>query len=635
MTRYVESSSSSSQVNSNVIIHKSNSIEVTQASQECENESEETIRIGYIIDYISGRQVRATAEEVEAVQVFARRLVEDFNYPKDLITTRPQFKVRARSSEERARSYPVDITVFTAKRKLEDDAFIIVECKRKTRNDGERQLKIYLSLSSARIGVWFNGDDHLYIYKRYLPDGTIEWSYLPTIPKYGQTVEDIGLLRRNELAAPVDLKGHFRGIRNYLAGNATGITRDQALAEAVMSILFCKIFDELNTPPNDLPRFRTAVDEPADRVLARVADLFTHVKEEYPDVFQQHEVISLDQDSLRYVVGELQNFAITESNRDAIGDAFEVFVGPAVRGEEGQFFTPRNVVQMMVKIIDPQPGEMVIDPACGSGGFLVVALEYIWKKIEEQSKVNKWTSSILERRKRDIATRCMRGIDKDSFLAKVTKAYMAIIGDGRGGIYCEDSLNTPYLWAPIAQTQIQLGSFDVVITNPPFGSKIKVTGAQKLSQYRLARKWRLPRGGDWVEEQSVKADQSPQILFIERCVQLLKPGGRLGIVLPESIFGMSNYGYVQKYLLDNFKLRAFISLPEEIFQPYTHAKTCVVILENSPPDNDEDIVMAIADWCGHDSRGNPTIRCAEDGTRVLLDDLPTIADNISRRLSWR
>jgi len=109
----------------------------------------------------------------------------------------------------------------------------------------------------------------------------------------------------------------------------------------------------------------------------------------------------------------------------------------------------------------------------------------------------------------------------------------------------------------------------------------------------------------------------------------------MGIVLPESIFGMSNYGYVVRYLYDNFKLKAFISLPEEVFQPHTHAKTCVVILENAPPEEDEEILMAIADWCGHDSRGNPTIRRQEDGSFALLDDIPLIADHLGSLLRWR
>ena len=136
---------------------------------------------GHISDYISGGTVRATPEEVEAVQVFAKRLVEDFNYPKELITTRPQFRVRARPSGQRSRGCPVDIAVFSDQRKLDDNAYILVECKRKTRRDGEKQLRLYLTMSAAPIGVWFNGKDHVYLHKNYRPNGTIEWVTLPAM----------------------------------------------------------------------------------------------------------------------------------------------------------------------------------------------------------------------------------------------------------------------------------------------------------------------------------------------------------------------------------------------------------------------------------------------------------------------
>lgn len=596
----------------------------------------EDIPAGHIVDYISGKLVKATPEEVEAVQVFAQRLVEDFGYPKEVITTRPQFRVRPRPSAERTRGYPVDIAVFDDTAKLEDNAFILVECKRKTRKDGEKQLQLYLSMSSAQIGVWFNGNDHLYLHKKYVQDGTLEWIQLPTIPRYGQLISDIGLLTREQLTIPTNLRAVFRDIRNHLAGNTTGITRDQALAEEIMALLFCKIVDELNTLPGDLPEFRIAVEEPSARVASRIRTLFNAVKQDYSDVFRPEDIISLDDESLRYVIGELQNYVVTEAARDAVGEAFEVFIGPATRGEEGQFFTPRNVVKAMVDLLNPKPGEHIIDPACGSGGFLIASVEHIWKKLEDEANAKSWSERQLERRRKDISSRCIRGIDKDSFLAKVTKAYMAIIGDGRGGIFCDDSLAEPESWNEDTRTSVKLKKFDLVLTNPPFGSKIKVRGEHKLAQFHLARRWKqLKKGGtDWSETETLLTEQSPQILFIERCIQLLKPGGRLAIILPESVFGMPVYGYVVKYLFENFRLRAFVSLPEEVFQPSTHAKTCIVILENCAPADDDQIQMAIADWCGHDSRGNPTVRTDQEGNRSLLDDLPDIALNLQPRLPW-
>lgn len=589
---------------------------------------------GLIEDFVSGVRVKPTPEEVEAVQVFSKRLIEDLGYPKSHVQTRPQHRVRIRPSQEgRERGYPVDIAVFASPEKLEDQAYIIVECKRPTRADGERQLKIYLSMSTASLGVWFNGKDHLYLLKKHTRGGELEWIVLPTLPKFGQAVGDIGSLRRGELNVPSNLKAVLRDIRNHLAGNTRGITRDQELAQEIIALLFCKIFDELDKAPEDSVDFRASVSDSPTIVRKRLAAIFERVKREYSDVFRKTDSISLDDDSIKHVVGELQNFAISEATRDAIGDAFEVFIGPAVRGEEGQFFTPRNVVQMVIDLLDPRPGETLVDPACGSGGFLIVALEHMWEKLEADSKRKKWTADALATKKREVAQRCVRGLDKDSFLTRVTKAYMAIIGDGRGGVFCEDALDKPERWAPDAYGKIPLESFDIVVTNPPFGSKIKVTGAQKLSQYHLAHRWKAPRkeGEDWECTDKLHTDQAPQILFIERCIQLLRDGGRMAIVLPEGVFGMPVHGYVVKWLYENYRLRAFISLPEEVFQPYTHAKTCVVVLEKSAPKASDRIEMAIADWCGHDSRGNPTYRATPSGP-VLLDDLPEIAKQLRGRL---
>lgn len=593
--------------------------------------------VGTIADYISGQRVKATPEELEAVQVFSRRLVEDLRYPREVITTRPQFRVRQRPSDEsRTRGFPVDIAVFSSEKKLEDEVQIIVECKRQSRKDGEKQLKIYLGLCSASIGVWFNGNEHIYLHKKLLKSGEIEWVYLPTLPKYGQSLSDIGSLTRSQLTLPSNLKAVFRDIRNHLAGNTTGITRDQDLAQEIMAILFCKIFDELDKAPEEAVDFKTAVDDKPAVVRKRIGQIFEKVKDEYRDVFRSSDTISLDPESLKYVVGELQNYVVSDAERDVIGEAFEVFVGPAVRGEEGQFFTPRNVVKAIVEIMDPKPGESIIDPACGSGGFLTVALEHVWLKLEAEGKRKRWSPDVLATKKRETAMRCFRGMDKDSFLTRVTKAYMAIIGDGRGGIFCEDSLDEPKNWRGETQALIVPGSFDCILTNPPFGSKIKVTGTHKLAQYDLGHKWKLSReeGGDWEMTETLHTDQPPQVLFIERCMQLLKDDGRLAMVLPESIFGMPVYGYVVKWIYDNYRIRAFISLPEEVFQPSTHAKTCVVILEKAPPSEKDVIEMAIADWCGHDSRGNPTIRVV-NGKNVLLDDLPKISEEMRKKVTWQ
>jgi type I restriction enzyme M protein len=584
---------------------------------------------GYIRDFISGRPVRETPEEVNAVQVFARRLVEDFGYPQENIITRPQYRVRRRPSETK-KSYPVDIAVFSDSSKRDEKLLMVVECKAPKIEEGRKQLEDYLTLSDAQLGVWFNGGSldgrsHLYLRKEF-PGGKLSFTELPTLPRYGQRVEDIGKYYRRDLKVTEQLKSVLRDIRNHLAGMVKGTTRDEAMAREIINILFCKVFDEINTGPDELVEFRAGIGEKPAEIKKRIFGLLKQVKERFDDVFTASDTIKLDAESLAYVVGELQTYSVTESKRDVIGDAFEVFMGPALRGEEGQFFTPRNVVHMVVDILDPEVDELLIDPACGSGGFLIAALDHVWKKVEQIGTKKKWKADKIREEQKHVATRYFRGIEKDDFLAKVTKAYMAIVGDGRGGIFCENSLASPSSWDAVMKDKIQLGKFDVVMTNPPFGSKIKVKGPEVLSQYDLGRKPKRDKSTGLYERTSkLHAKQPPQLLFIERCIQLLKPGGRLGIVIPESIMGMPTYTDIVQWLRKKVRIIGVVSMPEELFQPHTHAKTAVVFIKNEEPSPEDQIFMSVVEWCGHDSRGNATIRRLDDGKDELLDDVPKVS----------
>ena len=590
----------------------------------------EFVKPGYIQDFISGQTVKASPEEIESVQVFSRRLVEDYGYPKSVLQTRPQFRVRIRPSDE-AKGYPVDIAVFSKETKTEDDLFMVVECKKKNRKDGLAQLKLYLDMSPAEIGVWFNGDEHVYLRKVHKKSGGREYHELPNIPRYGQRIEDIGLFKRSDLVPPSNLKAVFRDLRNHLAGSTTGITRDEALAQEIINVLFCKILDEQETAPGEMVTFRAGLDEDAKEIRKRILGLFEKVKTAvFDDVFLKSDTITLDPESLRYVVGELQNYCVMDADRDAIGDAFEVFIGPALRGTEGQFFTPRNVVKMIVDILDPKPGERIIDPSCGSGGFLITALAHVWGHVQEEAKRKNWTERQRIKREVEVATDCFRGIDKDAFLAKVCKAYMALIGDGRGGIFCENSLLPPKEWHPVAQSKVGLGTFDIVLTNPPFGAKIPIKGTAVLGQYELGYKWgrdketKEPTRGAKLEDK-----RSPQILFLERCLQLLKPGGRMGIVLPESILGNPSYEYLVAFMQRHTIIRGVVTMPEALFKTSgkggTHTKVSVLFLEKKASKGDHNIFMSDVKWCGHDSRGNPTLRKdPATGKMALLDEVPLV-----------
>lgn len=588
------------------------------------------IKEGYIEDYISGTPVKETPEEVEAVQVFSEALVQDYGYPKKLLQTRPQFRVRIRPSDTK-KEYPIDIAVFSKEPKDEDGIYIIVECKKKSRKDGLIQLQDYLRFSKAKLGVWFNGEERLFIKKIEL-DGEILFEEIPNIPRYGQRLEDIGKFKRQDLTKPHNLKSIFRAVRNHLAGNTVGTTRDEVLAQQLINVVFCKIYDEKFTKPDDIVSFRAGINESPKEVKRRILDIFEKVKSKYKEVIDFSDKISLDEKSLLYVAGELQNYCITESERDVIADAFETFIGYSLKGAQGQFFTPRNVVKLMVEIINPTADELVIDPACGSGGFLVESLKHVWNHLDKQAEKFGWSDLALHEEKIATAIHNIRGVEKDEFLSKVAKAYMAIIGDGKGGIFCEDSLELPKNWKEKTQQNIELGKFDVLLTNPPFGKDIKVIGEEKMKQYRLGYKWKED-DRDFETTNKLKKEEQPQILFIERSLQLLKDGGRMGIVLPETFFHAPKLRYVMDFIRSH-NIQWLIDLPHNTFRPHNNAKCVVVILQKDKPQQPE-INMAVAEEMGHDHQGKEIYRwdlkTKKIDRSILWDDIPLIIGEFKKK----
>ena len=582
------------------------------------------IKDGYILDYVSGTQVKATPEEVDAVQVYSKILVEDYGYPKSHITTHPQHRVKVRPSDTK-KEYPIDIAVFSDDKKNEDDISIIIECKKKNRKDGKTQLQDYLRFSKSPLGVWFNGEERLFL-KKIEKEGKVLFEEIPNIPKFGQRIEDVGKFKRSDLKPATNLKNVFKAMRNYLAGNVVGATRDEVFAQQLINLIFCKIYDEKFTKPNDMVSFRAGIDEKPTEVKDRILELFNKVKKNYNDVIDSSDEIILDEYSLTYIVGELQQYSILESTRDAVSDAFEVFIGHALKGGQGQFFTPRNVVKMVVELVDPSHENKIIDPACGSGGFLVESLRYIWNKAELEFDALGWPRHEIEIEKQKIAIKNIRGIDKDYFLSKVAKAYMALLGDGRGGVYCENSLENPNHWNKTTKDEIKMEYFDVVMTNPPFGSKIPIKGEDILKQYDLAHSYKEDKKTGKYIKDKLQPKETPQILFIERCLQLLKPNGKLAIVLPDGILGNDSLVYLREWILDKAQILAAIDVPIETFMPYTSTKTSILILRKLEKDEviaDYNIFMCICETCGHNRRGQ----------EIESDDISMVSEQYKKWLN--
>ncbi|MGB8226553.1 MAG: N-6 DNA methylase [Sedimentisphaerales bacterium] len=414
-----------------------------------------------------------------------------------------------------------------------------------------------------------------------------------------------------------NLKFIFRDIRDYCAGNVTGISRDEKIAQNIMRLLFCKIFDEKAKHDNELVDFANRPNENLQEFGDRITKLFTNAKTKYPDIFPDEESIELPITDLSLIVSKFEEYSIISTDRDVIADAFEELIGTTFRGGEGQFFTPRNVVQMMIDVLQPKSNERILDPACGSGGFLAYILKYLIKH-------NASGYNII-------------GIDKDLFLSKLAKVYLTLIGEENYHIFCENSLEEPSKWEDTTQKVISLNSFDLILTNPPFGAKIPVVGRDLLRQFKLGHKWDY--SDKWEITPTLLDKQPPQVLFIERCLQLLNDKGRMGIVLPEGIFGNSSDRYIWEFINQNATIIGVVSLPQETFQPSTHTKTSVLFLEKGKS-RPKTLFMAIPIAAGHNKNGKETYKMNPDGSfifdsqgnKILDDDLPLVAERFQKHL---
>jgi type I restriction enzyme M protein len=419
------------------------------------------------------------------------------------------------------------------------------------------------------------------------------------------------VLSKKDLLPINNLKSIFREIRDYFAGNVTGITRDEKIAQNIMRVLFCKIYDEKNTAENEPVRVSNRPCESLDEFQKRITGVFENVKNKYADIFEPEESIEIEPAELAFIISKLECYSILDAERDIIADAFEELIGKTFRGGEGQFFTPRNIVQMMVTVLQPGENERIIDPACGSGGFIAHI-------------VNLFIHN-------GIKTHNIFGIDKDLFLSRLAKIFLTMLGENEYHIYCENSLERPSVWKDETKRRIQLNSFDVILTNPPFGAKIPVVGDDLLRQFELGHRWKKQKGS-WLLTTELRGRQPPQILFIERIIQLLKEGGRAGIVLPEGIFGNPSDRYVWDYIRKYASVLGVVSLAQEAFQPSTHTKTSVLFLEKKNTAR-KSIFMACAEKIGHNKNGKEMYKLHEAGGFVLNKQGEKIIDDDTREIA--
>lgn len=581
-----------------------------------DNSSSLKLKEGYIQDKATGKLVDGRKPEEPVRQEYEKILNEDYDYAYEQIDIEVSIQRGTKGKEKKDRDR-ADIVIYKtkdkAKRDQNEDVLGIVETKRPHREDGIRQLMSYMSASSCNWGVWTNGEEIEYLYKN-LSTGEIKRDYVFQIPSNGQSFEDIGRLAKDKLKPAKNLKPIFKRILNILYAN-TNISRREKLGSEMIRLLFCKIWDEKydQTKP---PKFKIGFKDRPEDVKRNIEELFNEVKKELVEdgVFEESEKIVIDPKSVAYVVGELEQYSLMKTDKDIIGNAFEIFAESKFVGEKGEFFTPREVVKMCVKIIDPKPREKILDPACGSAGFLIYALEHVWKEMDTNSHYK--GSPNLEREKKELAEKYFAGIDKEIDLVKIAKAYMAIVGDGRGSIVQQNTLHNFEDWDGRARLVLTNDGktpkkVDVILTNPPFGAKIKIQEKEVLEQFDLGHKWRWDKENNkWIMTKETQKTE-PQLLFIERCLDFLNENGRMAIILPDGVFGNPTDGWVRQWIRERTEILAIVDCPPDTFMPHTHTKTSVLFLrkyKKSEHKENYPIFCSVVKKCGHDPRGTDILK---------------------------
>lgn len=605
------------------------------------NKMMEELKEGYIYDYATGKPVDSKKPEEEIRQNTEIDLCENHFYDKDLLDIEVKIQ-RGEKHSKKNKDERADIVIYKSKDKNKRNQFkdilAIIETKRPNKREGVAQLKSYMTATSSIWGVWTNGKDVEYLFKD--TNGEIKENQFFSIPRCGESIEDIGKLSKEKLVPIKSLKPKFKRMLEKLYANTTNMSRRERLGSEMIKLIFCKIWDEKYEADN-LPKFRVGKlteqnrNEELKETAKRIEELFVEVKKDLieDDIFGKYEKIEIDNKSLAYVVGELQNFSLTKTEKDVVGDAFEVFAESKFAGEKGEFFTPRQIVQMVIKFLNIQPENTIIDPACGSGGFLIYATEDIWEKMKNNRKYR--NSPNFEELKKNLAQRTIYGIDKELDLVKICKAYMTIIGDGRSKIMQENTLHDfkEYQDKPkeLLFKDGELKKFDFVLTNPPFGSKTKVD-KQEAKIFDLGNKWK-EENGKW-KKLSKPKDTETQVLFIERCLDFLKDGGKLAIVLPETYFFSPKTKYVLNYVKKH-NIIAIFDLPHNSFRPHCNAKTCLLILQKNKPQNKK-IFMAVAEQMGNDHLGREMHKYDLENHKILpeiWDDTKEIIKEIEGKKS--
>lgn len=614
---------------------------------------------GKIRDYIDGT-IRVDTPEEYVRQTVEKRLINEHKYSKDQIKI--EYGVQMGSGKKRA-----DIVIFPKdatdeEKKEQDNIWLIIECKKEAvkptdKNNGIEQLKSYMAAcGNCEWGMWTNGM-HKEVWRKVKNEqGRYVYEEFNDIPSADGTTDEDERPNRNTLikAYEDNLLFTFKTCHNIIYVNE-GLQKQPAFFE-FLKIIFCKIHDERNLL-EPIEFFTTSKErnykDGQASVYKRISKIFENVKKRHGQIFDKNDEIKLLPRTVTYLVAELQKYALLTTNIDIKGKAYEEIVGANLRGDRGEFFTPRNIMKMAVAMINPKENERVLDSSCGTGGFVVTAMtaviDSLRKRMESQyGEEEGWNADVRKAfndKISEIASENYFGIDINPDLVKATKMNMVMNNDGSGNILQLNSLLPPQEWEEdtkkkfakalrISASDIRnhksLGHFDIIVTNPPFGSKIPIKDQQILEQFEIAYIWNKDKNGNWFKTDRLQSSVPPEQLFIERVIQLLKEGGRTAIVLPDSILGAPGLEYIRHWLIKNTNIIASVDLHADAFQPRNGTQCSILFLqkktkaeiaeeEKSRQIIDYDIFMTMIDHIGHDKRGGKIFKRDKKGNVIMIE----------------
>lgn len=589
----------------------------------------------YIRCQIRNKEIIVKPEEMMR-QLWLHRLIHHYGYSKELITV--EYPVTfGRDTSKRA-----DIVVFDADRPTVP--YIIVEVKQGNLKSGKEQLRSYCHATGAPLALWSNGAQ-VVPWHRKNPNYFVE---IPDIPTAWQTIEVIvGQPWTIQTLIDKEDQHEAEGFKTRSLRQLIEEMEDEVLANAgvdvfeeVFKLVFTKLYDEMYCYRGRHRYLRFRNTNTASQLKNNIQELFNDAKKQWYGVFPEDEKIKLSPDHLQVCVGSLEEWKLFNSNLDVVDEAFEYLVSKSSKGEKGQYFTPRWVIDMCVKMMNPKEDETVIDTACGSAGFTVHAIFHVWKQILKDEGLpvsNLFTMEDKPQRCHDYVNDKVFAIDFDEKSVRVARCLNLIAGDGQTNVMHlntldwtkwdetakEDDWRDTYGegWKKLRRLQedkksYRHFSFDVLMANPPFAGDIKQS--DMLSPFEMGH------NANGKMENKVGRD----LLFIERNLDFLKPGGRMAIVLPQGRLNNSSDNRVREFIAERCRILAVVGLHPNTFKPHTGTKTSVLFVQRwnddaesgplCPQEDDYNIFFATQKLESKDTSGEKIIARDQDG-KLLRD----------------